>query len=71
MNSAVERMPVVVLISGRGSNLRSIAGEARAAALPVEIRAVVSDRADAAGLEWARSVGLTLRHAVAEGVSGP
>ena len=58
MNSAGERLPVVVLISGRGSNLRSIASEARAQALPVDIRAVVSDRADAAGLEWARSVGL-------------
>ena len=58
MNSAGERLPVVVLISGRGSNLRSIASEARAEALPVDIRAVVSDRADAAGLEWARSVGL-------------
>jgi len=58
MNSAGERLPVVVLISGRGSNLRSIATEVRAAALPVDIRAVVSDRPDAAGLEWARSIGL-------------
>ena len=58
MNVAGERLPVVVLISGRGSNLRSIASEARTEALPVDIRAVVSDRADAAGLEWARSVGL-------------
>jgi phosphoribosylglycinamide formyltransferase-1 len=58
MNSARERLPVVVLISGRGSNLRAIATEARAAALPVDIRAVVSDRADAAGLDWARDAGL-------------
>jgi phosphoribosylglycinamide formyltransferase-1 len=58
MSNAGERLPVVVLISGRGSNLRSIAGQARTAALPVDIRAVVSDRADTAGLEWARSVGL-------------
>jgi phosphoribosylglycinamide formyltransferase 1 len=58
MSSAGERLPVVVLISGRGSNLRSIANEARAATSPVEIRAVVSDRADAAGLEWARGTGL-------------
>ena len=51
-------LPVVVLISGRGSNLRAIAEEARAGRLPVEIRAVVSDRANAAGLEWARGAGL-------------
>jgi phosphoribosylglycinamide formyltransferase-1 len=58
MNSARERLPVVVLISGRGSNLRAIATGARAATLPVEICAVVSDRSDAAGLDWARDAGL-------------
>jgi phosphoribosylglycinamide formyltransferase-1 len=58
MNSARERLPVVVLISGRGSNLRAIATGALAATLPVDIRAVVSDRADAAGLAWARDAGL-------------
>jgi phosphoribosylglycinamide formyltransferase-1 len=58
MSSAGARLPAVVLISGRGSNLRAIASEACAAALPVDIRAVVSDRADAAGLDWARGVGL-------------
>ena len=59
MSSAGERLPVVVLISGRGSNLRSIANEARAATSPVEIRAVVSDRADSAGFAWARDAGFT------------
>jgi phosphoribosylglycinamide formyltransferase-1 len=58
MSSARERLPVVVLISGRGSNLRAIATGARAATLPVEICAVVSDRSDAAGLDWARDAGL-------------
>ena len=49
------RCRVVVLISGRGSNLRAIAASARAAGdCRCEIRAVVSDRADAGGLEWAR-----------------
>ena len=58
MSVAGERLPVVVLISGRGSNLRALVTEAQAGRLPIEIRAVVSDRADAAGLEWARRMGV-------------
>jgi phosphoribosylglycinamide formyltransferase-1 len=58
MSAAEKRLPVVVLISGRGSNLRAIVERARAGGLPVDIRAVVSDREDAAGLEWARGLGL-------------
>ena len=44
----------VVLISGRGSNMRSIV-EARAG---LDIRAVISNRPQAKGLEWARSQSL-------------
>jgi phosphoribosylglycinamide formyltransferase-1 len=44
----------VILISGRGSNMRSIV-EARPG---LDIRAVLSNRPDAAGLEWARGQGL-------------
>lgn len=44
----------VILISGRGSNMRSIV-EARTG---LEIRAVISNRPDAVGLEWARSQGI-------------
>jgi phosphoribosylglycinamide formyltransferase-1 len=51
-------LPVVVLISGAGSNLRAIAAQARAGALPVEIRAVISDRPGTAGLDWAAGAGL-------------
>lgn len=58
MNPPAPRLPVVVLISGRGSNLRVITGEAGSGRLPVEIRAVVSDREDAPGIAWARGVGL-------------
>ena len=58
MNPAAERLPVVVLISGRGSNLEVIAEHARRGDLPVEVRAVVSDRDDAPGLQWARNAGL-------------
>ncbi|HSW34629.1 MAG TPA: formyltransferase family protein, partial [Steroidobacteraceae bacterium] len=58
MNAGADRLPIVVLISGSGSNLRAIADVARSGALPVEIRAVISDRAEAAGLAWAAAAGL-------------
>lgn len=45
---------VVVLLSGRGSNLEAIVS----AQLPIEIQAVVSNRSDAGGLDIARALGL-------------
>lgn len=47
-------MKLVVLISGRGSNLQAILD----ARLPVEIAAVISNRPDAAGLDLARARGI-------------
>lgn len=47
-------MKLVVLISGRGSNLNAIL----AAKLPVEVAAVISNRPDAAGLNLARNHGI-------------
>jgi phosphoribosylglycinamide formyltransferase-1 len=58
MTAPATRLPVVVLISGKGSNFRRIAELAAKGALPVEVRAVLSDRADAGGLEIARSMGI-------------
>ncbi len=49
---------VVILISGRGSNMLAIAEAARAGTLPVEVAAVISNRADAAGLARARELGI-------------
>src|SRR5262245_9174214 len=43
-----------VLISGRGSNLQAVIDAIAAGALDAEIRLVLSNRADAAGLERAR-----------------
>jgi len=54
MTAAIPRLRVVVLVSGRGSNLKAIAAQADAGALPISIEAVVSDRADAGALDWAR-----------------
>lgn len=46
-----------VLISGRGSNLQAIAAACRQGQVPGEIALVVSNRAAAPGLEWAREQG--------------
>lgn len=54
------KLPIVVLISGSGSNLQAIIDSAQGD-LPVEIRAVVSNRADAYGLERARLAGIPVR----------
>jgi len=58
MTRAAARLPIVVLISGTGSNLRAIVARAREGSLPVEVRAVLSDRSDAPGLAWAADAGL-------------
>ena len=53
MSDAAMRLPIVVLVSGTGSNLRAIAARAAEGTLPVEIRAVVSDKPESKGLAWA------------------
>jgi phosphoribosylglycinamide formyltransferase-1 len=58
MSDAAVRLPIVVLISGTGSNLRAIAARVADGTLPVEIRAVVSDQPDAKGLAWAAAQGI-------------
>jgi phosphoribosylglycinamide formyltransferase-1 len=55
---ATRKLPIAILISGRGSNMRAIAERAAEGSLPVEVRVVVSDKADAAGLAIARAMGL-------------
>lgn len=52
------RKRVGVLISGRGSNMQSLALACRAADYPAEIALVVSNRHDARGLTWAREHGI-------------
>jgi formyltetrahydrofolate-dependent phosphoribosylglycinamide formyltransferase len=49
---------VGILISGRGSNMMSLAEAARQPACPYEIAIVASDKPDAPGLAWAREQGL-------------
>lgn len=62
MTSAANgRLPLVILISGRGSNMRVIAELAAKGDLPVEIRAVVSDKAEAPGLATAAQMKIPTR----------
>jgi len=56
--ASIERLPIAILISGRGSNMRAIAERARDGDLPVDIRVVVSDKADAAGLAIAAAMNI-------------
>jgi phosphoribosylglycinamide formyltransferase-1 len=53
---------IVVLASGRGSNLEALIDAQRDARLPISIVAVFSDRADARALEVARAAGIAAIH---------
>jgi phosphoribosylglycinamide formyltransferase, formyltetrahydrofolate-dependent len=57
----------VVLISGNGSNLQAIIDSMKRAELPIELRAVISNQAEAYGLKRARRAGIPtkiLKHTV-------
>jgi len=56
-----EPLPVAVLISGSGSNLQALIDGQMDGTLPIAIRAVVSNRADAFGLERAARAGIAGR----------
>ncbi|MFZ6712432.1 phosphoribosylglycinamide formyltransferase [Undibacterium sp. TC9W] len=49
---------IVILISGRGSNMQAIVEAAAKQQWPAQIAAVISNRADAGGLEYAASRGI-------------
>ena len=50
---------IVILISGRGSNMEALIAACDAGQLPVNIAAVISNRPDAQGLETAVKAGIT------------
>ena len=52
-------MPLVVLISGSGSNLQSIIEACASGQIKAHIAAVISNKADAYGLERAQQAGIT------------
>ncbi|AEC19258.1 phosphoribosylglycinamide formyltransferase [Pusillimonas sp. T7-7] len=49
---------IVVLISGRGSNMQTIVNTVQERSLPAAVSAVIANKADAAGLEWAQARGI-------------
>jgi phosphoribosylglycinamide formyltransferase-1 len=58
MSAPAGRLPLVVLASGRGSNLQAIVQSIEAGRLAADVRAVLSDRPDAPALDWSRSRGI-------------
>ncbi len=52
---------IVILISGRGSNMASLLDAVASGALPVRVAAVLSNRAEAKGLETAAARGVPTR----------
>jgi phosphoribosylglycinamide formyltransferase-1 len=49
---------IVILISGRGSNMNAVVDACRAEGWPAQVVAVLSNRPDAAGLAWAAGRGI-------------
>ncbi|MGB6353617.1 MAG: phosphoribosylglycinamide formyltransferase [Steroidobacteraceae bacterium] len=58
MKSPTPRGSVVILISGRGGNMRALIERSRDAGAPYAVSKVFSDQADAAGLDLARGLGV-------------
>ena len=57
----MRKLRTAILISGRGSNRMALIAAARAAEYPAEIVCVVSNAADAKGLEFAAANGIATR----------
>jgi phosphoribosylglycinamide formyltransferase-1 len=61
LSNAPQRQSIAILISGRGSNMRTLIERSRAEGAVYSVAAVISDKADAAGLDTARSLGIPAR----------
>ena len=57
----MKKARTAILISGRGSNMMALVEAARAADFPAEVVCVVSNRADAGGLDFAADNGIAAR----------
>lgn len=58
MTSSVNTPSIVILISGRGSNMISIVDAIESGSLDAKVAAVISNRPDAAGLEFAQQANI-------------
>lgn len=54
----IQKTPIAILISGRGSNMRALIEACERPDYPARIALVLSNRPDAAGLEVARAAGI-------------
>ncbi len=61
---------IVILISGRGSNMEALIAARDAGNLPVNIAAVISNRPDAKGLETAAKAGIVTHYIDHKGFAG-
>jgi phosphoribosylglycinamide formyltransferase-1 len=58
LNSGRPKQPIVILISGRGGNMRALVERSRDPDAAYAVTKVFSDQPDAAGLELARGLGI-------------
>jgi phosphoribosylglycinamide formyltransferase-1 len=56
--TSTPKLPVGILISGRGSNMAALVEAAAAADYPARVAVVIANKADAAGLDFARARGI-------------
>jgi phosphoribosylglycinamide formyltransferase 1 len=61
LSRAPARQPIVILISGRGSNMRALIERSHDPAAAYSVCLVISDNAEAGGLDTARDLGVTAR----------
>jgi phosphoribosylglycinamide formyltransferase 1 len=59
LSTATQRRPIVILISGRGSNMRALIESSRRPDAAYTVAQVLSDQPDAAGLVSARESGIS------------
>lgn len=57
----MERLKLGILISGRGSNMRTLVGACQIGEIPADVHLVLSNRADAAGLAHAKAAGIATK----------
>lgn len=58
MSDALDRFPTAILVSGSGTNLQGVLERIARGELPLDVRAVISNRSDAFALERARRAGV-------------
>ena len=67
MSGLDNRMPVAVLISGRGTNMRALVERSGDPHMGYRVAAVISDQPEAAGLATAAALGIAARALPAPG----